>query len=287
MDGTLLNKDDKITQRTKESIIRCQKKGIKIILASGRSYKRLIPYVKELKIKEHNGYLIEVNGMAVYKLLYDERRVIKKLEKNDIYEIFNFCKEQGAEVQCMLDDAVYYWIPEWQKELKEKERIERGLPVDYPNLGGAWTWITDSRNGYPKQVQIERWEEIPECINKINCLADPETNYRIFKNIKDRFSGKYEFVRTCPRLIEFSPKGITKWKTLKALMENENISKNEVMVFGDGENDVEMFKNVSYSFAMENAEDFIKKQAFAVTKSNVNDGVAEILEKLLKRIDNI
>ena len=38
MDGTLLNSRDEIGARTKEALMACQKKGIRLILASGRSY---------------------------------------------------------------------------------------------------------------------------------------------------------------------------------------------------------------------------------------------------------
>lgn len=38
MDGTLLNSKDKISQKTKDALIECQKNGIKIVLASGRNY---------------------------------------------------------------------------------------------------------------------------------------------------------------------------------------------------------------------------------------------------------
>ena len=60
---------------------------------------------------------------------------------------------------------------------KEEERIH-GAPEDYPNLGGAWSWIADTRNGYPLQVQIEDESGIPEEMNKVNCCADEKTKKR-------------------------------------------------------------------------------------------------------------
>ena len=52
MDGTLLNGRDEIGARTKEALMVCQKKGIRLILASGRSYVRQMPYARELVLKE-------------------------------------------------------------------------------------------------------------------------------------------------------------------------------------------------------------------------------------------
>ncbi len=284
MDGTLLNERDQITERTRSCLIRCQKRGIRIILASGRSFTRLLPYARLLQMKEHGGYFIEVNGMAVYNLEKEERQVIRQLQEEDIRKLFPYGQNMEVELQCFEDQAVYYWIPEWQNMVKEKERTKRGLPEDYPNLGGAWTWITDMTKGYPLQLQIQSVEEVPKKLNKINCVADPKTNQRVYDCLKKQYGENYEIVRTCSRLIEISPKGITKGQTLKRLMEKHGINREEVLVFGDGENDVDMFHQVKYSIAMENAEAFIKKQAYRVTKSNREEGVALILEKLLERM---
>lgn len=284
MDGTLLNERDQITERTRNCLIRCQERGIRIILASGRSYTRLLPYARLLRMKEHNGYLIEVNGMAVYNLDTEERRVIRQLQEEDLRKLFTFGQSMEVEVQCFEDQAIYYWVPGWQIIEKEKERTIRGLSEDYPNLGGAWTWITDITNGYPLQLQVQSVEEVPKKLNKINCVADPKTNQRVYSCLKKQYGEAYEIVRTCPRMIEISPKGITKGQTLKTLMKKHDIHREEVLVFGDGENDVDMFRQIKYSVAMENAEEYVKKQAYTVTKSNREEGVALVLEKLLERL---
>ena len=65
LDGTLLNSRDEITGRTKKALMACQEKGIRLILASGRSYVRQMPYAKELKLREYGGCLIENNGLTV------------------------------------------------------------------------------------------------------------------------------------------------------------------------------------------------------------------------------
>ena len=50
MDGTLLDPNNKILPETKEALIACQKQGTKLVLASGRSYTRLLSYAKELEM---------------------------------------------------------------------------------------------------------------------------------------------------------------------------------------------------------------------------------------------
>ena len=43
MDGTLLTSEDKISPKTLDYLINIQKQGVKLVLASGRSYSRLEP----------------------------------------------------------------------------------------------------------------------------------------------------------------------------------------------------------------------------------------------------
>lgn len=60
MDGTLLNSKEKIQSKTKNALLQCQKKGIKIILASGRNYGRIKPYLDELKLEKYGGLIMSM-----------------------------------------------------------------------------------------------------------------------------------------------------------------------------------------------------------------------------------
>lgn len=59
-----------------------------------------------------------------------------------------------------------------------------------------------------------------------------------------------------------------------------NLSEEEIITIGDGENDISMFNITPNSVAMGNALEYIKKQAKYITLSNDEDGVAKVLEKL-------
>ena len=70
--------------------------------------------------------------------------------------------------------------------------------------------------------------------------------------------------------------------SLNMLQEKMGIHKNETMVFGDYNNDLEMLKLAHFSFAMENAHPDVKKVANFETKNNSEEGVETILEQLLE-----
>ena len=88
MDGTLLNSHNQITKKTKEILLEVQKKGIQLVLASGRSYMKLLPYAKELQMDIYGGYLVEVNGTAVYDVKNNQREVLAQMQVEQIHEIY-------------------------------------------------------------------------------------------------------------------------------------------------------------------------------------------------------
>ena len=76
-------------------------------------------------------------------------------------------------------------------------------------------------------------------------------------------------------------KGVSKGNALKKLQEAFDITEHETMVFGDQDNDVEMFKVAYYSFAVKNAAPVAKEAARFMADSNENLGVLKIVNYLL------
>lgn len=279
MDGTLLDSKDRISEKTREVLLACQKKGIRLILASGRSYVRLMTYAKQLELERYDGCLIEVNGLALNRLQTKERQVFAQLGRRDIEILFPLLEKFQVEIQGYEDESLYYWIPEWQKPLKRREREEKGYPPEHPLVAGAWSRVGSNINNYPNLREIFSMQELPDRINKLNCTDEPEKIGQVYEVLKENFRGKYEFARTCPRLIEIAPAGITKGQTLRRFMEQRGMRRDEVIVFGDGENDTDMFRQVKYGIAMGNAAAYVKEQAYDVTLSNDEDGLTAALEK--------
>ena len=176
MDGTLLDPNDRISEENLRVLLACQQQGIRVILASGRSYLRLLPYLQQLQLERYDGMLIESNGVALYAPKTKQRTVFEQLTLGESKTLCHLFRPYGTEIQIYFDNGVYYYIPEALMRRKEQERKERQLPEDYPWMGGPWSWVNDTRNGYPNQKRILSFEEIDqERINKINLTSDAET----------------------------------------------------------------------------------------------------------------
>lgn len=280
MDGTLLDEENRITPYTQKKLVELQEKEIQIILASGRSYTRLMPYASDLNMKEHHGYLLEIDGVALYDLYNDQRTKYHTMSLDEIRDIFNYLTTQCAESQAMFDDGLFdYFSPEL---MEKKIALRKRMNVDenYPWTAGPWAWLTDFRIGYPKIHYVKSADEITMPINKIQIMQEEEPLAKLYKDLEEKFGDQFSIYRTTPRQLEVLPKGFSKGSGVRALMEKEGWKEDEVLVFGDGENDCSMFGVVKYSFAMGNAKEYVQNRARYVTKSNREDGVIYALQAL-------
>lgn len=279
MDGTLLNSKDKISPKTKDALIECQKNGIKIVLASGRNYGRIKPYLEELHLEEFGGLLIEINGIAIYDMSTNQRTILRQMHEDEVHPVFSYLMNLNAESIAVYDEGLFDYMPDHILTMKQKLRLSLDLPEDYPWTAGAWSWFRDMRNGYPCQKYIEKVEEIDCPINKFQILQETDILNEIEEKLIHKYGDRFEVFRTTPRQIEMGPKGYTKGDTLVRLMKNFGWSKDEVFVFGDGGNDISMFKQTNYSFAMGQALESVKNEARYITLSNDEDGIYEALMK--------
>ena len=78
LDGTLTNRDKVITPRTKQSLMEAQKRGIKVVLASGRPTYGVVPLAQELELENYGGYILSFNGGMITDCC--TRKVIFKQE---------------------------------------------------------------------------------------------------------------------------------------------------------------------------------------------------------------
>jgi len=280
MDGTLLAPGDHILPETKQKLLELERQGVTLILASWRSYTRLLPYAAQLDMAANGGYLIEVDGISLYDMGGGEREVLRRMDPSEIREVYTDLMHLNCEAQACFDDGFFDYFDEDIRRKKEQLRKERNLPDDFPWTAGPWDWLADLRSGYPNQTFVHSAEEINRPINKIQLMQDEDKIREIYDFLIRKYGDRFEIFRTCPRQLEILPKGYSKGKTLKRLMEMKGWNKDEVVAFGDGENDVSMFEVVDDSFAMANARDFVKAKARYETASNADNGIVQGLERL-------
>jgi Cof subfamily protein (haloacid dehalogenase superfamily) len=101
------------------------------------------------------------------------------------------------------------------------------------------------------------------------------------KKLQEQFAGKLSVMRSKPFFLEFTEEGVTKGTSLNHLIGQLGITREEVIAIGDSYNDLAMIEFAGLGVAMGNAPDDIKEKADYVTDTNMNDGVAKVVEKFV------
>lgn len=83
---------------------------------------------------------------------------------------------------------------------------------------------------------------------------------------------------------EFNAKGVDKASAVKKAFTSLSIHPDEMMAFGDGENDLSMLSYVKYGIAMGNAVQKLKDAAFDITDDNDHDGIAKAIYKYIPEL---
>ncbi len=262
LDGTLKNSKNIITPKTKEALMKVQKMGVKVVLASGRPTPGLRYDAKELNLEENGGFLLSFNGARVYDI------------KNDcsIYEQI-LSKEEAT--------SIYHRANEFKL-----------VPMTY--IGH--TIITEKADDQYVQVEsricdidvleVENLiDSINEPINKLLLTGDPEYVASVIDEFKEPYGDSLSIYRSAPFFVEVMAKGIDKAASLDRLVQYLGISREEVMAFGDGYNDLSMIEYAGLGVAMANAVDGVKERANYITKSNDEDGIAYVLSQYFEGVE--
>lgn len=268
VDGTLLNKSKKISEKTKKALMRAQENGIKLILASGRPTSGLMDYAKELEMDKYDGLLVSFNGSKVVRYKYDEilfneamtikqgKAVLEHLKKFNVIPMID--KKDTLYVNDVYNCFVNY----------------QGIPfniIQYEARGGKFKLA--------EEKDLAAFADYP--LNKILIAGDPEYLKNNYKEMMEPFKDTLNCAFTADFYFEFTAKDIDKAKALDTVLSKFGYNSDEVIAFGDGENDISMIKYAGLGIAMDNAVEKLKKNCDYVTSSNNEDGIALALEKFI------
>ena len=258
IDGTLTNSKKEITPATKAAIMKAVNKGVKISIATGRPVPGVKDYVKELELVENGGYIVSLNGGIVMSCR--DNKVISQslipLELNS--KIYDISKKYKVTLLTYDGDDVITEDPS-DKYVQIEARINK-IPVrKLDNLGEALVF------------------QVP----KFLMVGEPDYLATVEEEIKPILMDELDVYRSEPFFLEIVPKGVNKANALEALCNEMGISREEVMSFGDGYNDITMIEYAGMGVAMSNGNNLIKERADYVAPSNDEDGIVSVLEKFV------
>lgn len=261
LDDTLLNDKREITDKNVEALRECARRGIYIVLCSGRAEDAILPFVRRLEIAgmETGRYLIAINGCSIFDLHKRQQIFCKKVEPEILLRANEIAESFGLRSEVYTPDTIYY---------REETKWTK-LDVDLCGLKGAKVDDYDNflKTGFTKML-------VP---------GEPEELLKLQKILRDEFKERAVIFTSKPYFLEILPPNCGKGEAVKWLCESLGFGVEKAMGFGDSMNDESLIKMAGYGVAMCNGLEAIKKVAdFITPKDNNNDGIAEFLrEKVL------
>lgn len=272
LDGTLLSNKKVLTDKTKQTLIKAQQQGIRVVLATGRNYRSLEKIYKELKIDEFKtGAIIGVNGQETY--FFDDGSYEKgtMLTGEESMKLVRFGSRLLFEVMVMNDHQVKDCI---SKALFFCKKI--AFKIIHQKVTENFEGQMDGH------IFITTKDVIDHDVNKVGYSQIPLYTRLLLPYIRKKLSNDYDVLVVSKGWLEIMPKGVNKGAGLEKVMEHFKIEKEEVMVFGDGENDISMLEMIPNSYAPANALASVKAVANYSCFSNEDEGVACVVESLLQ-----
>lgn len=260
MDGTLLREDKTISEATKKAIQQAKKKGVKVVLASGRPLEGIERYLEELDLLSEEDFVVSFNGAVVQKTKTKEIISHITLKGEDLKFLYELSKELGANIHAFSKEGCI--TPELTK---------------YSILEGTI-------NGIDVKVVDYNTIDNNEEIIKIMMVEEPEILEKVISQLPKEVHEKYTVVRSAPYFLEFLNKKANKGAGVEALAQQLHIDSKDVICMGDAGNDEHMIRYAGLGVAMENAFEEIKEIADFVTKSNDEDGVAYVINKFILEV---
>ena len=251
MDGTLLNSNHEVSSLFFELFKALKKQNILFIAASGRPYYSIIEKLSSIK---DDIIIVAENGGIMMK-------------KDELLLSIPINREYLMNVESLIDsnsDIHPVFCTKSKAYFKNTSNSLIDLLKEY----------------YPIADVIENINEIEEDIIKIALYHSEDSEKYIYPLFK-HFEQHYKIKISGKHWVDISDDLAHKGHAISLIQQSYNISNQETLVFGDYENDIEMLKLGTFSFAMENAHKNVKRIANYMTKSNDNFGVELILEKLI------
>ena len=118
---------------------------------------------------------------------------------------------------------------------------------------------------------------------KMSMVVGEERLDSVLQEVNDLFDGRVRAVSSGYGCIDILQDGIHKAWGLVELLKRWNLKPEQIMAFGDSENDIEMLELAGISYAMENAEEAVKRVATKVAPANSQAGVYKVLENWLEK----
>ena len=265
IDGTLVNDSKSVLKSTKEAIKIVKDQGVLVGVATGRG-----PFfVKELMDDLDLDFAVTYNGQYIFNK--DRVLFASPIDKGSLRQIISYAKANQKEIAMgTRQDVVGSRIMSFGLS-PLSQLVSRFVPKFLTRT------ISNSFNRMVSKAVPQKEEDLLNLINQpiyqVLMLMTPEESEQAATTLNH-----LKFTRSNPFAADIINQGNSKLEGIRRVGKEYGFDLNQVMAFGDSDNDLEMLAGVGMSVAMGNGSSSVKEVAKHITTSNQEGGIHKALE---------
>jgi Cof subfamily protein (haloacid dehalogenase superfamily) len=253
-DGTLIGRDATLRPRTRAAITRSQTAGVPVLMATGRMFRSIEPYLAEAEIREP---VVCYQGGAVVDPATREFLLHEPIELNVAREAIAALTARGFSPNVYVDDQLFV-----ARETEYSRAYSRFQHLPVTQVGDLLAWLDRPPT---KLVQV----------------ADPPVLAELRPVIEQQFDGRLFVTTSLPYMLELGNPAVTKGSGIAFVAELLGLDLGHVVAFGDGENDVELLDEAGFGVAVESGHPRLLAVADLTCAPPAEEGVAGVIEAVL------
>ncbi len=265
IDGTLVNDRKSVLKSTKEAIKIVKGQGVLVGVATGRG-----PFfVKDLMDDLDLDFAVTYNGQYIF----NKERVLfaSPIDKRSLRQVIAYAKENRKEIAMgTRQDVIGSRIMSFGLS-PLSQLVSRFVPKFLTRT------VSHSFNRMVSKALPQKEDDLLDLINQpiyqVLMLMTPEESNQAASEFE-----YLKFTRSNPFAADIINQGNSKLEGIRRVGKEYGFDLNQVMAFGDSDNDLEMLAGVGMSVAMGNGSSSVKEVAKHITTSNQEDGIHKALE---------
>ncbi len=277
LDGTLLNDHNQISVNNVEAIQQALNEGYQVTLASGRPHQLMLPFANLLGI---TAPLICCNGAYQYNAERNEYCDTQTFNTHQLKQLLGKLSLGQFDFTLYAQNGIY--TPRTSSHFQGLERQMTQLGADvHMEIIPSLTELQEVCGGVYK-VLVSSSDKQALCQFRDSLTICDSLTTRNSLTIHDSLTNSLQADLSTPNKLDITCFGVNKGQSAITWLSRHNLNPDLTIAFGDGDNDISLFKAVGEPVAMANASPALRRLANLIITDNNGCGIGQYLRLIVR-----